>query len=362
MDNKKLIFFLSHFNGGGAELVSILLANWMADYKGISVEFLMLDDSGPLKQSLSKKISINKLNQKVDKNKILNCIQILSNIFKLRKDNSELIICSEGLPWIYGFSHPKTIVWIHADLEAYFSELGWFKNYVLRLALSKYKRLVFVSYSSMESYEYLFKKQIGTFFKKVIYNPIRYEVLPVEKTITTNKVKLVSIGRLEKIKCHDLTIKLIYELRLLGFDIELSIYGDGGEYVNLKDFIKKLNMENFIKLHGYVPDLNKELSISDIFISCSESEGYGVSMLEAMAFGIPSLYLSPCKGLDEISSDGKYAIAVPRHCHLKMLNEITNLISSYSTYKKYSKLSILRARELTKINFYQEWHDLLISI
>ena len=359
MENKKVIFFLSHFNGGGAELVSILLANWLADEMGVFVEFLILDESGPLKNSVSKKIQINVLKQKNKKNKIINSIQILINLVQLSKRNTELIICSEGLPWIYGFLYPEKIVWIHADLEDYFSKLDWFKKFIFKLVLSRYKKLVFVSHSSMESYDYVIPKKLVTSYKRIIYNTIRYKVLPVEKKITANKVKLISVGRLEKIKCHEFTISIVYELRKLGFDIELSIYGDGGEYVILKDLIRRLNMENFIKLHGYVTDLNMELNSSDIFISCSESEGYGVSMLEAMAFGIPSLYLSPCKGLDEISSDGKYAIAIPRDSHMKMLTEISSLVSSYSIYKKYSQLSLLRAKELTKINFYQEWHNVL---
>ena len=54
-NTNKMFFLMSHFGVGGAELFTISLANWLEEERGADVEFLMWDDFGPLKNTVSKK-------------------------------------------------------------------------------------------------------------------------------------------------------------------------------------------------------------------------------------------------------------------------------------------------------------------
>jgi len=62
--------------------------------------------------------------------------------------------------------------------------------------------------------------------------------------------------------------------------------GDNRKY---KDVVKKFNLEEEIIFKGYLPDeeLNNCYCNSDIFIIPSQMEGFGLTILEAIQFGIP---------------------------------------------------------------------------
>lgn len=109
-------------------------------------------------------------------------------------------------------------------------------------------------------------------------------------------LKLVSIGRLIEVKGFKYLIKAVKILEDLSSDFELIIIGDGVERQNLAKLIKKNNLENKVKLIGFVKhnEVSKLLYESDIYIQPSivddntnQTESFGVSVIEAIVTGLP---------------------------------------------------------------------------
>ncbi len=100
---------------------------------------------------------------------------------------------------------------------------------------------------------------------------------------------LISIGRMTKQKDYNFLIKNFKKLSIKYSDIKLLIIGDGEEKNSLINLIKKLNLENKIKLLNYEPNIYKYLSRSNFYISTSIWEGSSLAMIDAAFIGIPIL-------------------------------------------------------------------------
>ncbi len=79
--------------------------------------------------------------------------------------------------------------------------------------------------------------------------------------------------------------------------------GDGPEYSTIKEIIHKKGMENTILLPGHIDNAGEVASALNLFVLPSLSEGISVSLLEAMAAGVPCV-VSAVPGNLEVITHG----------------------------------------------------------
>jgi glycosyltransferase involved in cell wall biosynthesis len=91
---------------------------------------------------------------------------------------------------------------------------------------------------------------------------------------------------------------------------ELVIGGSGSMETELRQLIIQLHLEHCIKLVGYVEDVWQFLSMIDIFVLPSLSEGLPISLLEAMAFGKP-VVASAVGGIPEVILSSEEGVLIP---------------------------------------------------
>lgn len=96
---------------------------------------------------------------------------------------------------------------------------------------------------------------------------------------------ILSVGELNKNKNHQIVIKAIKKLNNL--KIKYIICGVGPLKEYLEKLIKELELENQVQLLGYRKDIVELNKISDLFVFPSKREGLPVSVMEAMASGLP---------------------------------------------------------------------------
>ena len=70
------------------------------------------------------------------------------------------------------------------------------------------------------------------------------------------------------------------------------IMGSGYLKGNLESYIKKLELEKYVKLIGYHENINEFLSILEIYVSSSLRESFGLALIEAMASNKPVIATS----------------------------------------------------------------------
>ena len=165
-----------------------------------------------------------------------------------------------------------------------------------------YKKLDSIIFLSNEM-KVDFENFFGCKFKSsIINNPITTKHKLISKSISLeNKINFLNVGSLSNKKGHS---RLISKFSYLSFDYSLKIYGEGNlnDKLNLK--IKKLNLDEKIKLMGLIKDLNSIYEKSNFFIQASLVEGFPNALLEALSFGIPCLVFKAPGGHNEIIKEG----------------------------------------------------------
>ncbi len=102
---------------------------------------------------------------------------------------------------------------------------------------------------------------------------------------------IINVGRLAWVKQQDLLIKAFHKFAQTAPDHKLLIIGEGPWRKRLEKMIVELNLQDKVLLLGGKPkkDVYKHYYISDFFVITSHLEGFAISAIEAMAFGLAVL-------------------------------------------------------------------------
>jgi glycosyltransferase involved in cell wall biosynthesis len=120
------------------------------------------------------------------------------------------------------------------------------------------------------------------------------------------------VANFSAVKDHNTFLRAVSEVKKNYPDIKCLLIGDGPLREKLKFKVKSLGLENNIIFAGRRDDIPELLSIMDIFILTSLSEGLPNVILEAMASGLPVI-ATKVGGIPEVVENGKSgALVEPR--------------------------------------------------
>jgi glycosyltransferase involved in cell wall biosynthesis len=121
-------------------------------------------------------------------------------------------------------------------------------------------------------------------------------------------VTLLSVGRFRPPK--DFTTLVRAMATLEPGTARLRIAGDGPDRPALEAEIARLDVAHAVELLGTRGDVDQLLAAADLFVLSSDSEGLPMSVLEAMAAGLP-VVASRVGGIPELVGDGETGALVP---------------------------------------------------
>lgn len=122
---------------------------------------------------------------------------------------------------------------------------------------------------------------------------------------------------------------VIRSLPFLPENIYFIVLGIGEQEEKLRKLASDLSVRDRVKFVGFVDhrDIPIFLSVSDIFIRASRSEGFGNSFIEAMATGLPVI-ATPVGGIVDFIHDNETGVFVcpdnPKDIALKVLKLLEN--------------------------------------
>ena len=123
-------------------------------------------------------------------------------------------------------------------------------------------------------------------------------------------MRLVSVARLSPEKDFSTLLRAVAQARPRLPGLRLTIAGDGPQMPVLQQLRRELELEDVVQLPGDCSDVPGLLAQSDLFVSSSLSEGISLTLLEAMATGLPVL-TTDVGGNPEIVVDGETGCLVP---------------------------------------------------
>ncbi|MFA5032815.1 MAG: glycosyltransferase [bacterium] len=150
------------------------------------------------------------------------------------------------------------------------------------------------------------KERIPLSSIKVVYNGIKlseFKLLrdksEIKKEFNMGKNDFIvgTVARLAPPKGIDNFIEVAR--RTDDSDIKFIIVGEGELESKLKLLVKEMNLQDKIIFTGAREDIPDILSIFDIFLSTSKWEAFGITIIEAMAVGLPVVAFS-VDGIKEI--------------------------------------------------------------
>jgi glycosyltransferase involved in cell wall biosynthesis len=121
--------------------------------------------------------------------------------------------------------------------------------------------------------------------------------------------RLIAVGRLKAPKDFLTLLRALAALPEGSF--EAIVVGDGPDRAQVEAELRRLGLEDQVELAGERSDVRELLAASDVFVLSSRSEGLPVSVLEAMAAGLP-VVASAVGGLAELVADGETGFLVER--------------------------------------------------
>jgi glycosyltransferase involved in cell wall biosynthesis len=129
--------------------------------------------------------------------------------------------------------------------------------------------------------------------------------------IADDTTVLVGVGRGAPSKRFDLAIDVAAAARFRGCDVDLVVIGPG-EMPNLRERAQVAGISDHVHLldSRYGPDLAEAVGSADALISTSEYEGFGLTLVEGMACGLPVLAMR-VGGVVDLVEDGVTGHLVP---------------------------------------------------
>jgi glycosyltransferase involved in cell wall biosynthesis len=108
----------------------------------------------------------------------------------------------------------------------------------------------------------------------------------------TGKIKFIFVGSLSRRKQPWIILRALSMLQKNGLDASLDIIGEGPFKSYLESEIYRLNLNDKVRLHGFLNSPYDLISKSDVMVLPSLSEGISRAALEALYLGIPSVLRS----------------------------------------------------------------------
>lgn len=177
---------------------------------------------------------------------------------------------------------------------------------------------------------------------------------------------LITASRLASEKHIDWLIRSVVKAHEHLSELTFDIYGTGGEEAMLRDLIEELEAGDYIRLmgHHHLTDVYKNYSA---YLTASTSEGFGLTLLEAVGSGLPIIGFDVRYGNPTFIRDGENGYLIPeaRPDDLETMTteyaeKIIQLFIQHSQ-EDLSRVSYEVAKPYLDEHIAQRWSDLVQS-
>lgn len=178
-------------------------------------------------------------------------------------------------------------VWGKEYWKSYLGRKGIIGAWMEKISAKMATKIISVSEHTTEK----LVKELNVPRKKIITIPNGINIKEINN-VKPNKEKfdVIFAGRLNGHKNIDILIKSIGLIKKTNPKIKCIIIGDGPEKHSLENLTRKLNLTKNITFKGFLQkhdDVISFIKASKVFVLPSIREGFGISVIEANACGIP---------------------------------------------------------------------------
>lgn len=221
---------------------------------------------------------------------------------------------------------------------------------------NKYERMLFFRKNqnyfiaiSSPNYDFMKSKLPKELRTRLSLIPNGIELPKLKKNSHINKlgnIKLIMVGSFVKEKNQFFAIKIFKEILKNNSNCTMTFLGNGPLLKNIIDYTNKLGLNEKIFFKGNVSNVNDFLEASNIYIHTAKAEAFGLSILEAMALGLPVVTLDG-KGNRHFIKNGINGYCFEKEDVNLFADTILKLCKNPDLYLKISKNAIETARNFS---------------
>lgn len=201
----------------------------------------------------------------------------------------------------------------------------------------------------------------------VVYNGIdveRFYKDPVvrgqvrnELGVTDDRFVVLMVSRLNPLKDHATTLRAWRNLSASGA-LELVIVGDGEEREAIERMIDGYGLRDSVRLLGLRNDVSRLLNAADAYLMSSVSEGIPLTLIEAMAIGVPCV-ATDAGGTKEVIDRSVVGSVVPIGDDQQLAAAVKKLVADRRLAAAIGKAGQARVRQLfASETMHRKYHDL----
>lgn len=291
-------------SGGGAEKVIINIANFLQD----DFKFLIIaiKNENKYEQDLDKEIKVIKLN----KSRAFYSIPAIYNI--LNKEKPDIIFSTlSHVNFLMGFLRilfPNRVKFLARESIVLSKKNRKYKHkkFMDRLFSKSFSNFDTIICQSKDMRNDLRQNyRIKSDKLTVINNPVDVQTIKEksktnEKLFDKNVINLLAVGRLSHQKGYDMMFEIVAKMDK---KYKLTVLGEGDHRSFLKELATKLQIEDKIKMPGFVQNPYKYMNQADVVVMTSRFEGFPNVLIEANACGTPVVAFECQGGIREIIKD-----------------------------------------------------------
>jgi glycosyltransferase involved in cell wall biosynthesis len=192
--------------------------------------------------------------------------------------------------------------------------------------------VVFVSEALRLSF--LARYRLGGWRTRVIENGVdteRFRPRPDDSVrrelgIAPGDILVGAVGNLRPAKRYDVFLRVAAELARRSPAYHFVVFGQSGGALDggLLALRRELGLEKRVHFAGFVEDIERILPNLDVYLLSSDSEGFSLSTVQALAAGIP-VVATRCGGPEDILEDGMSGLLADRGSVAEIVQAVERL-------------------------------------
>ena len=366
----RILHIIPRLRKGGAERLCLDICNQLQKREDVQVRLITFSDDNAyptLTQNIDWQIIPARVLLSVTHKNVLNVATLQKAIEDFTPDvihthlfEAEIVSHSCYYPKAKWFSHCHDNMrqFRNLGIKTLFNKELLTNYYEKHYSLSRYKAnggTTFVAISH-DTEEYFLQTQ--PYRVELLPNAIDYEKFyNSEPRSEHSKLKLINVGSFTINKNQKFLVEVAEIMRNRKIDFEIHLLGDGKCYEDVLRVVTESNMSSQVILHGSVDAVEDYLRESDIYVHTSFSEALGLTLIEAMAAGLPVVTLDG-RGNRDLIVQGKNGYMVYEQDAKQFADRILEI---WNDKQKYQEMSVF-AQEFAEQYDIKPYVDKLLEL
>lgn len=354
----RILHIIPRLNKGGAERLCLDICNQLQKRDNVQVRLITFSEENHypfLTENLDWQVIPASVQLSVFHQNVLNIDALQKAIEDFAPDvihthlfEAEIVSRSCSYPQAKWFSHCHDNMrqFRNFDIKTLFNKQLLTNFFEKRYLFSRYQAnggntFIAISHDT----EQYFRKTARQYDVQFLPNAIDYEKFHCDNSRHHNtKLRLVNVGSLNTNKNQMFLINVAKILDDKGVDFDLKLVGGGQDYELLKQNVETLELQNNVSLCGNVDNVEVYLHESDVYVHSSLSEALGLTIIEAMAAGLPVVTLDG-RGNRDLIVQGKNGYMLYEQDAERFANRILEIRDDKQKYQEMSVFAQEFARQ-----------------